>query len=232
MPLGLSSWSEEKSGSGSSAAGAALSSPVRAKKLRPKPKVTVSEDGPASSAMPVSSVGRRLARHQLARAVSDQRRSSAAASLRPAPGARSKAIEMAAGLERCGDARLMGAVEAIAWSSRAWTARSGRRRRGRGCAGGAARRAQDEPGRRRPRRSACAEHAAVRRRSGACGFAGSRGLAEVCRSRVGQPILHVLVDGHLVDVGGPHGHGDLPVAGHRDLDAVRASSGRWRRGRG
>ncbi|CAM5696965.1 hypothetical protein SFUMM280S_11446 [Streptomyces fumanus] len=86
----LSRRSEEKSGSGSRATGRCFSSPVRAKKLWPNPKVTVSEDGPASRATSVSPApagSPAISR----RAVSDQRRSSAAASFRPAPGARSKA---------------------------------------------------------------------------------------------------------------------------------------------
>lgn len=86
----MSSWSEEKSGSGSRETGRCFSSPVRAKKLWPKPKVTVSEEGPASRATSVSSsfaASPAISR----RAVSDQRRRSAAASLRPAPAARSKA---------------------------------------------------------------------------------------------------------------------------------------------
>ncbi|CAM5522157.1 hypothetical protein STENM36S_01667 [Streptomyces tendae] len=87
----LSRWSEEKSGSGSSATGRCFSSPVRPKKLWPKPKVTVSEEGPVSRATSVSRVpagSPAISR----RAVSDQRRSSAAASLRPAPATRSKAM--------------------------------------------------------------------------------------------------------------------------------------------
>lgn len=84
-----SSRSEEKSGSGSSSAGRCATRPVRSKKVRPKPKVTVSEDGPASSATPVSAPPGSPAISAFA--VADQRRSSAAASLRPAPGARSKA---------------------------------------------------------------------------------------------------------------------------------------------
>lgn len=88
-----SSRSEENSGSGSSAAGRCFSSPVRAKKLCPNPKVTVRAEGPASSAIPVSWPPAGAGSPAISRAaVCDQRRSSAAASLRPAPGARSKAI--------------------------------------------------------------------------------------------------------------------------------------------
>ncbi len=84
-----SSTSAEKSGSGPSWTGRRAVSCVRSKKVRPKPKVTVSEDGPASSATPVSAAGVRPAISSSA--VRDQRRSSAAASLRPVPGARSNA---------------------------------------------------------------------------------------------------------------------------------------------
>jgi proton-translocating NADH-quinone oxidoreductase chain M len=85
-----SNWSEENAGSGSRPGGRCATRAVRSKKERPNPKVTVSEDGPASSATPVSPppAGRPAIR-SAARA--DQRRISAAASLRPAPGARSKA---------------------------------------------------------------------------------------------------------------------------------------------
>ncbi len=85
-----SSRSEEKSGSGSRAVGRRAVRPVRSKKEWPKPKVTVREDGPASRAIPLSEVDAgspAISR----RAVSDQRRSSAAASVRPAPAVRSKA---------------------------------------------------------------------------------------------------------------------------------------------
>lgn len=81
--------SEENAGSGSSAAGRRSSSPVRLKKLCPKPKVTVREDGPASRAIAVSSATARPAVRRSA--VRDQRRSRAAAPFRPTSGSRSKA---------------------------------------------------------------------------------------------------------------------------------------------
>ncbi len=86
----LSRWSEEKSGSGSREAGRCFSSPVREKKELPNPKVIVRDEGPASRATSVSSCA--AASPAISRwAVVDQRRNSAAASLRPAPAARSKA---------------------------------------------------------------------------------------------------------------------------------------------
>lgn len=84
-----SNWSEEKAGSGSSSGGRCATSAARSKKVRPKPNVTVSEEGPASSATPVSPSPAALpAISSLASA--DQRRISAAASCgpRPAPGRR------------------------------------------------------------------------------------------------------------------------------------------------
>ena len=87
--------------------GAASPGPVRAKKLWPKPKVTVSEDGPRVPGDVRVVVRGGLARHQPLRPCRDQRRSSAAASLRPAPGRQVEGDEVAAGLEGVGDAGLM-----------------------------------------------------------------------------------------------------------------------------
>lgn len=93
----VSMWSEEKGGSGSSPGGRRAVRPVRSKKVRPKPKVTVSEDGPASSAIPVSWPGPSAAPLPAGSpairrpAAADHRRIRAAASFRPAPGTRSKA---------------------------------------------------------------------------------------------------------------------------------------------
>lgn len=70
--------------------GRRVARPVRSKKEWPKPKVTVRDEGPASRAIPLSAFGA-VSPAISRRAVSDQRRISAAASVRPAPGARSKA---------------------------------------------------------------------------------------------------------------------------------------------